>query len=54
LLGLSTRIVPHQFRHTYATEMLGSGVSFTVLMTLLGQTNPEITMRYVEVVSADL
>jgi site-specific recombinase XerC len=22
-LGLSTRLVPHQLRHTYATEMLG-------------------------------
>ena len=27
-LGLPTRIVPHQFRHTYATEMLRAGVSF--------------------------
>jgi site-specific recombinase XerD len=27
-LGLSTRIVPHQLRHTYATERLRAGVSF--------------------------
>ena len=27
-LGLPTKIVPHQLRHTYATEMLRSGVSF--------------------------
>jgi site-specific recombinase XerD len=53
-LGLSTRIVPHQFRHTYATEMLRSGVSFPVLMTLLGHSNPEMTMRYVEVALTDL
>jgi integrase len=53
-LGLSTRIVPHQLRHTYATEMLRSGVSFPVLMTLLGHTNPEMTMRYVEVALTDL
>jgi len=39
-LGLSTRIVPHQLRHTYATEMLRAGVSFPVLMKLLGHTSP--------------
>src|ERR1035441_5802952 len=34
-LGLSTRIVPHQLRHTYASEMLRAGVSFPVLMNEL-------------------
>jgi integrase len=53
-LGLSTRIVPHQFRHAYATEMLRSGVSFPVLMKLLGHVNPEMTMRYVDVALTDL
>ena len=53
-LGLSTRIVPHQFRHSYATEMLRSGVSFPVLMKLLGHVNPEMTMRYVDVTLIDL
>jgi integrase len=53
-LGLSTRIVPHQFRHTFATEMLRSGVSFPVLMKLLGHVNPEMTMRYVDVALTDL
>ena len=53
-LGLSTRIVPHQLRHTYATEMLRAGVSFPVLMKLLGHTNPEMTMRYVDVALTDL
>jgi integrase len=53
-LGLSTRIVPHQLRHTYATEMLRAGVSFPVLMKLLGHTSPEMTMRYVDVALTDL
>ena len=53
-LNLSTRIVPHQFRHSYATEMLRAGVSFPVLMKLLGHTNPEMTMRYVDVALTDL
>ena len=53
-LGLSTRIVPHQFRHTYASEMLRAGVSFPALMKLLGHTSPEMTMRYLDVVLTDL
>jgi integrase len=53
-LGLPTDIVPHQFRHTYATEMLRSGVSFPVLMKLLGHVDPTMTMRYVDVALTDL
>jgi hypothetical protein len=53
-LGLSTRIVPHQLRHTYAAEMLRAGVSFPVLMKLLGHTSPEMTMRYLDVALTDL
>ena len=53
-VGLSTRIVPHQLRHTYATEMLRAGVGFPALMKLLGHTDPEMTMRYVEVALTDL
>ena len=53
-LGLSARIVPHQLRHTYASEMLRSGVSFPALMKLLGHTSPEMTMLYVELMLNDL
>jgi site-specific recombinase XerD len=53
-LGLPTRIVPHQFRHSYATEMLRAGVSLLAVMKLLGHTSPEMTMRYLDVVLTDL
>ncbi|MGB8535965.1 MAG: site-specific integrase, partial [Acidobacteriaceae bacterium] len=53
-LGLPTAIVPHQFRHTYATEMLRSGVSFPIMMKLLGHVDPGMTMRYVDVALTDL
>ena len=53
-LGLSTRLVPHQFRHTYATEMLRAGVTFPALMKLLGHTSPEMTMQYLDVALTDL
>jgi site-specific recombinase XerD len=53
-LGLSTRIVPHQLRHTYATEMLRSGVGLPGVMKLLGHTSAGMTMRYLDVTLSDL
>jgi site-specific recombinase XerD len=53
-LGLPDNIVPHQTRHTYATQMLRAGVSFPVLMKLLGHSDPAMTMRYVDVALTDL
>ena len=53
-IGLSTRIVPHQFRHTYGSEMLRAGVSLPALMNLLGHVDPDMTMRYLEVTLTDL
>jgi integrase len=53
-VGIPSRIVPHQLRHTYATEMARSGVSLPALMKLLGHTNPEMTMLYIEMAQLDL
>jgi integrase len=52
--GITTRIVPHQFRHTYASEMLRFGVSFPVIMKLLGHASPEMTMLYLDIALTDL
>jgi integrase len=52
--GITTRIVPHQLRHTYASEMVRSGVTLPALMKLLGHRDPEMTMRYIDVTSTDL
>jgi integrase len=53
-VGIPTRIVPHQLRHTYASEMVRAGVGLPALMKLLGHVNPEMTMRYVDVAGTDL
>jgi site-specific recombinase XerD len=53
-LGLSTRLVPHQMRHSYASEMVRSGVGLPALMNLLGHASPDMTMRYVLVALTDL
>lgn len=52
--GFSIRIVPHQFRHTYASEMLRAGVGLPALMNLLGHVDPDMTMRYLDVTLTDL
>jgi len=53
-LNLPTRIVPHQLRHTYATEMLRSGVSFPGVMKLLGHNSCDMTMKYLDIALPDL
>jgi len=52
--GIPARIVPHQFRHTYGTEMLRAGVSFTAVMKLLGHKSPDMTLQYLEITQPDL
>jgi integrase len=53
-IGITTRIVPHQLRHTYATEMLRSGVGFPAVMKLLGHSSPRMTMLYLDIALTDL
>ena len=38
--GITTRLVPHQNRHTYATEMLRAGVSLLGVMSYSGTPAP--------------
>ncbi len=52
--GITTHIVPHQMRHTFATSMLRGGVSLPALMKLLGHRTANMTLRYVEVTQKDL
>jgi integrase len=53
-VGIMGRLVPHQNRHTYATEMLRSGVGLPALMQLLGHASPEMTLRYLKITQPDL
>jgi hypothetical protein len=53
-VNLPTHIVPHQLRHTYATEMLRSGVSFPGVMKLLGHSSSDMTMKYLDIALPDL
>ena len=52
--GIISRVVPHQLRHSFGTEMLRAGVTLPTVMKLLGHVNPEMTMRYLDVALLDL
>jgi integrase len=53
-VGITRRIVPHQLRHSFGTEMVRAGVSLLAVMKLLGHLKPEMTMLYVEMSLLDL
>jgi integrase len=52
--GITARIVPHQFRHTYASEMMRAGVSLPAVVKLLGHKTPRMTLEYLEITQQDL
>ena len=52
--GCFTHVIPHQLRHSFATEMLRLGVSLPALMQLLGHKDVRMTLRYVQVTQQDL
>jgi hypothetical protein len=52
--GIPGRIVPHQLRHTYASELLRCGVDLPALMKLLGHASPDMTMVYLDIALTDL
>jgi integrase len=52
--GIPNRMVPHQLRHTYASEMLRCGVDLPAIMKLLGHASPEMSMVYLDIALTDL
>jgi integrase len=52
--GHPLRVVAHQLRHTWATELANAGMSMQALMTLLGHRSPEMTIRYARLASPTL
>src|ERR1039458_9796345 len=52
--GQQLRVVAHQLRHTWATELVNAGMSLQALMALLGHRSPEMTIRYARLASPTL
>lgn len=45
---------PHRFRHTFGADMARSGVSLSVLQKLMGHSNPEQTLQYINLSMSDI
>lgn len=45
---------PHRFRHTFASDMVRAGISLPALMQLMGHSDIETTLHYVQVSPQDI
>jgi len=45
---------PHRFRHTFASDMIRAGMSLPALMQLMGHSDIQTTLLYVQVTSQDV
>jgi site-specific recombinase XerD len=45
---------PHRFRHTFASDMIRAGMSLPALMKLMGHSEIQTTLMYVEVTPQDV
>lgn len=45
---------PHQFRHTFASDMARSGVPLTTIQKLLGHADPKTSLIYIELFLDDI
>jgi len=48
------RANPHRFRHTFAVDMVRSGMSLPALMRLMGHSQIEMTLRYINLSAEDI
>jgi len=45
---------PHRFRHTFGSDMIRAGVSLPALQRLMGHSNIETTLLYIQISPQDV
>lgn len=54
LAGIKKVISPHNFRHSFATDLISQKVSIVTVQKLLGHSSIESTMRYLRITIQDM
>lgn len=54
LAGITKRVTPHIFRHTFATNLLLSGYDIRTVQEFLGHKSVNTTMIYLHIIKADI
>jgi len=52
--GITKKVSPHTWRHTFASHLLAGGADILHVQRLLGHSQPEITMKYTKVTPIDV
>jgi len=53
-VGITKKVTPHTFRHSFATHLLESGCNLFYIKELLGHSNIQTTMVYLHLCSKDI
>lgn len=52
--GITKKVTPHTFRHTFATELVRNGADITAVRKMLGHSNLSATNIYIHVAGVDV
>jgi integrase/recombinase XerD len=52
--GITKKVTPHIFRHTFATQLVKNGADITAVQKMLGHSNLSVTHIYTKVAGIEV